>query len=427
MRRWPERLGPIAPLLVCIVPLFVLTLKGWASAVLFCAATLSLLQLWRGDLPGAKLLPAERAWAMALVMAFIAPIAAVGLSAFLRGDPSASQFDAPSRFLLGIPVFLYVLRGRIDATRWLRWLLPLALLLALLSLELNGRASRWPEGRDTTEAVDPLVFGYLSLAFGMMCLMSITPSQWKQRQWAKLLCQVGGVLLGVYLSVRSGSRTGWAAVPLVLGTWLYFHWGKGHPVRSLLVLLAACSAPVAVYLLVPTVHERVYLAWREIMDYPWTGVAPYSSVGLRITYLRVAADIFAVHPWAGIGDTSNTPVNLLPTFSYASPEAHRMAYHAAFHNQVASNAVRFGLGGMLSAIALLLVPLAICARQLGRTNAVGRANAAMGFAYLLCVVVSSLSTEVVDLKFLASFYAVMVAVVCGAALANRDCAVGPAS
>jgi hypothetical protein len=40
---------------------------------------------------------------------------------------------------------------------------------------------------------------------------------------------------------------------------------------------------------------------------------------------------------------------------------------------------------------------------------------------------SSLSTEVVDLKFLASFYTVMVAVLCGAALAGREPPTGPAS
>jgi hypothetical protein len=49
----------------------------------------------------------------------------------------------------------------------------------------------------------------------------------------------------------------------------------------------------------------------------------------------------------------------------------------------------------------------------------------MGLAYTLCMVVSSLSTEVVDLKALASLYTVMVAVLCGAALVTRDPANGP--
>jgi O-antigen ligase len=426
MRPWPRRLGPVAALLVSCAPLFVLTLHGWTGWVLFLGAILSLALLWRGGLPAPQLAPAERAWARALMVALVAPILAVALGAALRRDSYPAQFDAASRFLLGVPIFLFVLRARVDPSRWLRWVLPLALLAALLSLEIVGRASQYPAGRDTTRAVDPLVFGYLSLAFGLMCLVSLTPGEWRTRRGAVLL-KCAGAALGFYLSLRSGSRTGWAAAPVVIGTWVYLHWGRGHPARTALVLCAACATPLLAYLLLPTVHERVDLAWEQVAAYPWTGVAPVNSVGLRITFLRVAADTFVQHPWTGIGDTQRLPMSMLPTFSYASPEALEGAFHAAFHNQVVSNAVRSGIGGLLATLALLLVPLAVCARQLRRGGRVTRENAAMGFAYTLCMVVASMSTEVVDLKALASLYAVMVAVLCGAALATHEPATGPAS
>jgi O-antigen ligase len=415
MRPWPQRLGPVAALLVSAAPLFVLTLQGWTNWVLFLGAFLSLLLLWRGNLPPAQLAPAERGWAKALMLALVAPILAVALSAALRGDSYPAQFDAASRFLLGVPIFLFVLRARVDPARWLRLLLPVALLLALASLAVLGRATHWPAGRDTTSVVDPLVFGYLSLAFGLMCLMVITPRQWKDRQWASLAWLGLGFLLGVYLSVRSGSRSGWLSVPVVLAVWLHLHWGRRHRFGFALGVGSALAIPILAYLLVPTVQLRVDEAWGEISSYPWTGVAPVTSVGLRITFLRVAADTFAQHPWTGIGDTQRLPMSILPTFSYASPEALEGAFHAAFHNQVVSNAVRSGIGGLLATLALLLVPLAVCARQLRRDGRITRENAAIGFAYTLCMVVASMSTEVVDLKALASLYAVMVAVLCGAA------------
>jgi hypothetical protein len=59
-------------------------------------------------------------------------------------------------------------------------------------------------------------------------------------------------------------------------------------------------------------------------------------------------------------------------------------------------------------------------------HSVNRENAAMGFAYTLTILVSSVSTEVVDLKSLASLYAVMTAILCGAALAVREPPTGPA-
>lgn len=423
----PRELIPFASVLLACAPLFVLTVPKWSSAVLFTGALLSVLLLWSGTLPEARLAPAARGWARAVVAALCAPILAVALSALLRGDPYPAPFDAPSRFLLGIPLFIFVLRARVDVHRLLRWLLPAALLAALLSLELLGREDRFPEGRDTTTVVDPLVFGYLSLTFGLMCLASITPRQWREREWASLAWRVLGVALGFYLSLRSGSRTGWIAVPVVVGVWLYLHWGRGHPARSLAVLLVAAAAPVLAYFALPTVEARVDEAWLQFTSYNWTGVAPYSSVGLRITFLRIAADSFALHPFAGMGDTSRLPVHLLPTFPYASPEAREAAFHAAFHNQVVSNAVRYGIGGLLATAALLLVPLALCARQLRHRNLVNRQNAALGFAFSACIVLSSLTTEVVDLKFLASFYTAMVALLCGAALAEREPPTGPAS
>jgi O-antigen ligase len=425
MRAWPHRLGPFAALLVSCAPLFVLTIGGWSNWVLFLGAFLSLLLLWRGELPPAQLATAERGWAKAFMVAMVAPILAVALSAALRGDSYPAQFDTTSRFLLGVPIFLFVLRARVDAALWLQRLLPLALLIALASLLVIGRASHWPGGRDTTAVVDPLVFGYLSLTFGLMSLMSITPRQWKERRWDSLAWRGLGVLLGLYLSLRSGSRSGWMALPLVLAVWMQLHWGGRNKWGFALVLGAAIAAPVLTYLFVPTVHMRVHEAWSEIATYPWTGVAPYTSAGLRITYLRIAADTFSIHPWAGMGDTQRIPMHLLPSFGYASPEALEGAFHSGFHNQVVTHAVHFGIGALLATSALLLVPLVICARQFGRAVGVSRENAAMGLAYTLCMVVSSLSTEVVDLKALASLYTVMVAVLCGAALVTRDPANGP--
>jgi O-antigen ligase len=87
--------------------------------------------------------------------------------------------------------------------------------------------------------------------------------------------------------------------------------------------------------------------------------------------------------------------------------------------------VRSGIGGLLATAALLFVPLLVCARGLRRGAALARHDAMMGLAYCTCVVVSSLGTEVVDLKFAASFYAVMTAVFCGAVLGRRGSEDGP--
>lgn len=404
--------------LLASAPLLVLTLPGWSNAILFIGALFSALVLAVGRLDAAALSEGDRRYARVLLIALSAPLAAAGLSALLRQDGYPGQFDAPSRFLLAVPIFLYVLRSRAGVLQWLQRLLPLAVLVPLVVLEVFGRDQKWPAGRETTAAVDPLVFGYLSLAFGLMCLVTLPGRRVKPGEWPGVLWRVTGMAAGIYLSVRSGSRTGWAAFPVVVGLWLYWHWGRGYPWRTLAVLTATAAIPVAAYLLLPAVQARVQEGWQEIAQYTWSGIAPYTSVGLRITYLRMASELFAMHPWQGLGDTSRIPLTALPAFSYTSPEALKIAYGSAFHNQVVSSAVRSGVGGLVAAALLMLVPLAICVRGIRQQGSRESADAAMGVAFFTCLLVSSLSTEVVDLKFMASFYAVMAAVFCGALL-NR--------
>jgi O-antigen ligase len=421
IRPHASRLASLAALLVCCGPLFVLTLRGWANAVLFVAAAASLFLLFSGSRPAPAMPAQDRRWARALILAFIAPLAALLLSAALRGDHHGSQFDSPSRFLLAIPIFLAVLRHGWPVARIMQWVLPIALVLVLLDLLVQGPriVHTYTLERITTQAVDPLVFGYLSLTFGLMCLVSIAPQDFRRAPWGVAL-RVAGVALGLYFSVRSGSRSGWLAAPVVMAIWLHHHWGRGRPLATVGAVVIALLVPLLAYLLIPVVGLRVDYTVREIVEYPWHGVLDReTSIGYRITYLRIAADLFAMHPWAGLGDLSRVQPVPLEAFSYAHPRAVASAFANAFHNQVVSNAVRSGIGGLLATTALMLVPLLVCARGLRRGAPAARRDALMGVTYCTCLLVSSLSTEVVDLKFAASFYAVMTAVFCGAVLGRR--------
>lgn len=422
MHRWAERLVPAAALLLCAAPLFVLTVNGWSSGILFLAALLSCAMLAGGGLPRAELAPPERRWARAMVVVLVAPLASVLFAAALRGDTYLPQFDAAARLLLGIPILLLVVRLRIDAATRLVWVLPVSLAITLAWRLVEGQPPNWPATRMTASFTDPLVFGYVSLAFAMMCLVSIAPGDWRPGNRWSVLLRVVGVLLGLYLSVRSSSRTGWLALPVVVGLWLHVHWGRRHRAAAAAALVLAVLAAVGAYLLLPTVHQRVTLGFREVLDYSWSGVAPHTSVALRITFLRIAADLVMLHPWAGVGDTAHAAPAAANSFSYASPDAVRIAFGAAFHNQIVTNTVRSGIGGLLATTVLLLAPLVLCARRIARADAGHCRNALMGFAFFTTFFVSSMSTEVVDLKYMASFYAVMTAVLCGATLARRDAA-----
>jgi O-antigen ligase len=415
-------LVPVTGLLLCCAPLFVLTVRGWANAVLFVGALLAVLLLAGGALPRAGLAARDRRWATALILAYLAPVVSVLLAAAMRNDGSLDQLDAPARFLLAIPIFLFMLRSGWPAGRVLQWVLPISLVVVLGYLQFVGGDPRWGALRTTTRVVDPLVFGYFSLAFGLMCLASLSPGDWRRDGGWSVLLRLAGAGLGIYFSLLSSSRTGWLAAPLVIGIWLYHHWGRTHRLAAAGALAGAALLPVLAYLAIPVVGLRGDEFVHEVATYPWHGVQlQETSTGWRITYLRIAADVFVQHPWAGLGITSHHMPYPASAFSYAAPAAVEGAFTSGFHNQVVSNTIRSGIGGLLATAALLFVPLLLCLRGL-RQSAPGAGQQAMiGVAYCTCLVVSSMSTEIVDLKFAASFYATMTAVLCGAVLgARRD-------
>src|SRR5439155_1910027 len=129
MNPWARKSALVVALLACAAPLFVLTVHGWSPAMLFIACALAIVLLAAGRLPAIER-DAIRP-ALLVIAALAAPLVATILSAALRGDWYGPQFDAPLRPALGIPVFLVALRCRLDASRGLRWTLPLALVLVV--------------------------------------------------------------------------------------------------------------------------------------------------------------------------------------------------------------------------------------------------------------------------------------------------------
>lgn len=408
-------------LLACSAPVLALTVPGWSSAVLFVAAALSIALLAFAGLPAVH--ADARTPAQWLCIAMAAPFAAAVLAAALRGDIYLAQFDAPLRLVLAIPVFLVMLRTRADAARLLRWAIPLSLVIVALHRLFTGQPERWPDDRVTVGFVDPLVFGYISLTFALMMFMAVSRRDEDPGKPRDVVVAGAAIALGFTLSVLSGSRSGWIAIPIVVAVWLHLNVRAtrrlGHAGIPLAVVLAAVVLGATAYFAVPKLHQRINEAIDDVSTYSFSGTAPVSPVGLRITYLRIAGDLIAQHPLAGMGDTSHMKPPPASRFPYANQFAVDFAFHSAFHNQVVSDTVRRGIAGGVAAALMLLVPIFIHAHSLRAGTAAARRNAAMGIAWGACLFVASFSTEVVDLKYTASLYALMTAALCAGALSRH--------
>lgn len=412
--RWTE----ILCAWLCAGPLFVLTLRGWSNIVLL-AGMLACIAL----LVGRKLPPVRADLSTrAVLLALLLPLGAVLFSSLLRADLYWATLDAPSRLWAAVPIFVAVLALGLPVAKWFSLTLPLALFVTLVHQWAWPQPRLWGEGRMSTYFADPLVFGYLCLAFGLMCLMGVRREGIRQSP-ARSALLLAGFACGMVLSVQSGSRSGWLAIPVVLAIWLHLNLprrpGRGRALVPLGAMLVACVAAALAYAYVPKIHARVQEAASDLGQYSFTGIAPDSPVGLRVTFLRIAGDLIAMHPIAGVGDTAHAAPKVAGAFPYASEVARRTAFSSAFHNQVITNTVRYGVLGGLAALLLLAVPLVVYARQLSRGEGAAREAAAMGLAFGVVLAISSLTTEVVDLKYTASLYALMTALLCGASLARH--------
>lgn len=397
---------------VCLAtfPLFVLTWRGWINACLLLALLLSLYILFRYKPSEAIFAAQSDPWLRAFALTMIAPVAAIFLGQLFRQEFVWSYYDSASKFLFAIPLALAVLRLRINAIRLIEYAVPATVFITAIKILMHPEAG-WGLERMTTYFVDPLTFGGICLTLALICLIAIDLNQ-PDRAWVRLY-KFAGFMVGLYLSYLSGSRTGWLALPIVLWLWLRFRHNISHKIILALVALICASA----YLSMPVVKLRLDLAISELMHYQWSSVNPDTSVGMRLSFYRIGWYLLAHNPFGGWGDKGFKAMLEAPSLlQFASPYTLRFTLSAGFHNEVVTNMVRSGIWGLLSSIGLFLMPMVLFIKGLRSQSAAIRSHALLAASYFICVIVSGMSTEVFNLKYAASFHAMMLACFAGTLL-----------
>jgi O-antigen ligase len=267
----------------------------------------------------------------------------------------------------------------------------------------------------TTSFVDPLTFGSLSLTLGLLSLVLINLNDTESVLVSTYkLCGCG---LGIYLSIISGSRTGWPAVPAVLLIWLLLRDRK----RSILSTVVAIGAPVvlsvAAYYLSPAIQQKVALTANEFLAYRWNELNPDGSIPMRISFYRMALSLFIQQPFGGWGETSFLHAVNSPEFARYATQYTREFVKNGFHNEIMTAMVQSGVWGLISRVSIFLFPAMLFIRG-SRSEAVpARKIALLSCCYLVCTFISGMSTEVFNLKFTASFHAFVITCLTGSLLA----------
>ncbi|WP_410500018.1 O-antigen ligase family protein [Chitinibacter sp. S2-10] len=395
-----------------VSPVLLFSVAGWMTRITVVCFLLALAVIHknREQVIVSPPVSTDAKW---LCLALILPLCSVLLGQLFSGRFMASSFDSPMHIIICIGVMLAMLSTHSRVVEWLSHALPLTLLIAWLTV-LIMPGTVWG-GRVHTKSLDPLAFGSLALTFGLLSLISIKLHTNRSRML--LLYKLLGFALGVYLSIISGSRTGWLALPLVALIWLYgerlrFTWRY-----KLLSLLCVLGFMAGSYLFSATVQKRVDIGVKEVAQYQWNPIeSPYGggSVGYRISFIRIAYFLLEQQPLSGWGQDGDwKSVTNDPALAFADDGVKKMALFAGFHNEITAKMVESGIWGLISSVAMFLIPGLFFIRKMYSDSPRQRNVALMGMAFLLCQFVSSWSMELTNLRYAASFFGLMIAIFAG--------------
>ena len=349
--------------LLVVSPLFLLTVKGWVSGILFASSALAILIMCVGS-SDEPIFPKHNPWLWCIVILLALPVIAIFLGQSGRLAYAGRDYDSPTRFLLCIPILLVLFQQRFDVLKPLIYAIPGAIFITFIVVTLNpdnvwGPPQDPAQPRTSTYFVDFLTFGSLNLTLGLCCLLSI--DLYGRDDWGVRIYKGTGFIVGIYLSFVSGSRTGWLALLLVLFLWINLRMTRYRVLALICVLLLAGGS----YYFSTTLQLRLDEAGQEIMSYQWNALNPHTSVGDRLSFLRMAVFLFMQNPWSGFGDHGLSEFINHPELNrYAVQETQEWALRSGFHNEIATNMVRSGVWGLLSSSGLFLMPAVFFIRSL---------------------------------------------------------------
>ena len=408
--------------LVIASPIFLLTVKHWTNLVVLVVFVGSLFFLLRKKEVFRQETDELRRWRWIIALTLTGPVLAVGMGQLLRGEFYPPNFDAPLRIALCAPIFLAISFGWLYRNGkdpitflWVKYTFPGMLLWTFIYRP--GWSTSWGANRITTYFVDALTFGSLTLLFSLLSIAALN-FFWQKLSVIYRIFALIAVLSGLYLSVMSGSRTGWLVLPFYLFIWMrYFaleQYGKAKAILGALLLMGGILLFIPLQLVLV---EKIHLALSEVSNYHWNTLNPDNSVGMRISFYRMAVFYFLENPLKGWGDLGWMKLIDSPEISqYATAFAKDFAKNG-FHNEVFTSAVRSGMWGLISSVALLFIPVVFAINIQSKSTSYNLKFLTLFLLiFMTHMIVAGMTTEVTNLVFLASFIGLSLSIFFGETL-----------
>ncbi|MDD4929061.1 MAG: O-antigen ligase family protein [Gallionella sp.] len=394
------RVETVAAFLLLVYPTLMFAVKGGMNGAFLCLFLLSVyfLASRSRDMSERSRTP------MLYPVAMAAMPVAIFLSQSYHQHYSGHPYDAASRFLLAVPVFMWLRRAPFSVVSMVQYSFPLAAITGwLMSRHLE-------QGRFGIPTMDLIHFGDFELILGMLSLFSLN---WTGRD-ALLLrgLKIAGFLAGVYASVASGSRGGWIALPVFLLIFLYFRFGRVSLKTILALPFVLVIAGFLAFVSSQEIHHRVDEVVSEVTAFQHGN--PDTSSGVRLQLFKAAAVIFVQNPLFGVGSEGFAlemePLEKRGKITHMAAELGK----GEVHNELLSKAAALGVFGLIAMLMTYLVPLRLFYRAMKSDCVQVRHAGMLGLVFVSGFMVFGLTVEVLNLTMAAAFYGLTVAVLLAA-------------
>jgi len=400
-------------LCVFMFPVTFLTVRHGVHVSLFALALVAVYHFWSGKAPRIQFnYPLDAV----IILTFAGLFISVLLSQMSRGALHFAAFDGPSRLLIAGIVLLFIRQLNIPYIKILSIAIPVGLICVFLSVQLNPGAY-WGE-RYATYFVDPNTLGSQTFILGLLSFLIIG---WDvKKSMALIVLQVLGGLLGLYVSVASGSRGGWLTAPFILLLFLFLrfediaHASQSQKQKIWLQTIAVCISIFLVFLIAfyfsDKLSTRIIGGYFEILNW-FSGANLDTPAGTRLSMWKFSFQFANESLFFGYGEEKNmmqvlknSPLNIA-----ANETAINIMALTGPHSDILSKLLSAGLFGLGAYLSLLFVPFFIFWRQRNAQVFNVKQAARIGLFYITGVFIAGLSNEQQSLKYLCTFYGLMIA------------------
>ncbi|AVG43080.1 hypothetical protein MC81_28815 [Achromobacter insolitus] len=368
----------LATWLVLLVPALALTSPVGGPAIVYLSGLIALTALAANAIKHYEPMNFRALWPVGLVL--LLPLLCLALTSMVRGVWSNSELEKLLRFALAVPVLWLLLRAPQQWLKQIQWSILAGALagsgILIVAMTYWGRGSVV----DIGGRYNAVAFANMTLLFGSMSLLSIgwgALSRWPRAETA---LKILAFALSVWATWLSLTRSSWMLLPILAVVFLLGlrGWSTRHK--------GYCALAVSVVLIVSAVgiwnfSSRMQSVATELQGFS-TSADRDTSFGIRLQLWHASLLMFQKSPVVGVGP-SNFRNELLELQKQGVVSKEVVEGYGEPHNDLLAALSGYGLLGLLSILALYLVPAVVFLRRLASGDRVIRIGAQMGLLFCL--------------------------------------------